>query len=294
MKSNEKLNGVESILLMLLWQMPYASAEDLKMWPMVSSSRVYPSLRSLVKRGFIGYETLGWMRDAQRRYFLLDEGVELAMQKAGCPIHWAVTDSGRATVRSYGPMMECVYHVAPQFWRPGWMRESIISLEYEGLLEGPDDDRALPHEIQAPIPDSFTWLRQGPLAALVGMQQGPDVNPFWVPLIWYGTHPPKSSLPDNVDQIFSHLETEFDREWQLPCSPTGVVIVAVDFLAAARAAREFPPTFPRMIIACKAAVSQQRRFGIGRVESSWVAMFPHGYGRVLEANQSVRLPSLRP
>lgn len=241
MKSERVCNKTELQLLTMLWQMPYASAEDLKLWPMASASRVYPNLRSLVERGFIGYETLGWMRDAQRRHFLRDEGVELVMQSAGWPIHWAVTDSGRTNIRSYGPMMECLYHAGPQFWRSGWMWERNLSYEYEGWVDGLDDAPVLRQDIlPAPSPDSFTWLRQGPLAALVGMQQGPDVNPFWVPLIWYGAHPPKNSLPEGISQAFSHLETEWDPDWDLPCSPTGAVIVVADFLAAARAAREIP------------------------------------------------------
>ena len=282
MKSERVCNKTELQLLMMLWQMPYASAEDLKLWPMASASRVYPNLRSLVERGFIGYETLGWMRDAQRRYFLRDDGVELVMRNTGWPIHWAATDRGRTTVQSYGPMMECLYHMAPRFWNPAWIELRAFYYEYEGLLDGPDDDRALQHDIPPdPSPDSFTWLRQGPLAALVGMQQGPDVNPFWVPLIWYGTHPPKNSLPEDVFQVFSHLETEFDREWQFPCSPTGAVIVAADFLSAARAAREIPREFPHIIITCATKILQQRRFGIVRVAPSWAAMFPHGFGRVV-------------
>ena len=74
MNSNEKLNATELTLLKMLWQMQYASASDLKGWPFVSASRVEPNLNLLLTKGLIVCETLGWMRDAQRRYVLLDEG----------------------------------------------------------------------------------------------------------------------------------------------------------------------------------------------------------------------------
>lgn len=89
-----------------------------------------------------------------------------------------------------------------------------------------------------PQPDSFTWLRQGPLHALVGMQQGTERNRFWVPLIWYGPHAPKNLLPDRLHHLFDDLETEPDPEFGAPARPPGVVIVAADALAAARASTQ--------------------------------------------------------
>jgi len=220
------------LLLKMLWQMPYASAGELELWPMAPVGRVYPNLQRLVERGFIGYETLGWMRDAQRRFFLGKMGVHTVMQHTGWPMHWAVTTSGRITIRFYGPMLECLYDAAPRFWRPDWVWERINRYEYGGWwgapdLFGPDDVREIESddlEIESvvrpqPSPDSFTWLHKGPLAALVGMQQGPNGHRFWVPLVWYGTHPPRSSLPGHYTQLFAHLQTQKDPVLRLSCFP---------------------------------------------------------------------------
>ena len=297
MKHGSKLNKTELLLLKMLWQMPYASAGDLALWPMAPSGRVYPNLLKLVERGFVAYETLGWMRDAQRRYFLTTKGVRAVMQQTGWPMHWAVTASGRSTIRSYGPMLECLYDAAPRVWDPGWTLVKIhptspgfgwAGPDQYGPNEVEDDDPVTPPVIHPePSPDSFTWLRQGPLAALVGMQQGPDAHRFWVPLVWYGTHPPKSSLPGHFSQLFSHLRTENDRASQLRCFPPGVVIVAADLLAAARAARECPPTLRRAIVTCETQTDQQRRFKLACVTSSLETEFPHGLGRVVGANSSI-------
>lgn len=105
MNSNEKLNPTELTLLKILWQMLYASASDLKGWPFVSASRVESNLNLLLTKDLIGYETLGWMRDAQRRYFLLDEGAELVTQHTGWRPTWFQSDAGRKNIRSRGPMI---------------------------------------------------------------------------------------------------------------------------------------------------------------------------------------------
>ena len=310
MKHVRKLNQTMLLLLKMLWQMPYASAGELELWPMAPAGRVYPNLRSLVERGFIGYETLGWMRDAQRRFFLWKMGVHTVMQHIGWPMHWAVTASAWATIRSYGPMLECLYDAAPRFWRPDWVSEleRINRYEYGGWWGipdsfSPDDVREIEsHDLEIgadypeiesrvrpePSPDSFTWLRKGPLAALIGMRQGPNGHRFWVPLVWYGTHPPRNSLPGHYTQLFAHLQTENDPVWQLPCFPPGAVVVATDFLAAARAAREIPRTLPRMMIVYESQAGEKRRFGVARVESLETE-YPHGLGRVVPANRSIAL-----
>ena len=311
MKGIIKLNKTALKLLMMLWQMPYACAEDLKLWPMVSAGRVYPTLCNLADRKLIGYESLGWVRDAQRRFYLRHEGVELVMQRTGWPSHWAVTDKGRRTIRSFGPMMECLYHAAPRFWRPGWVLESIPHYDYWEWLSvlddvGPDDrDESQPRVPTDVSPDSFTWLREGPLHALVGMQPGPDEGHFWVPLVWYGTHAPKPRLPDAGTQLFAHLETEPNPVSGLRPLAPGVVIVAQDFLAAARAARENPRVLSRLILTYetqtgeiagsrlqtasgpKTKPAKKSRFRTADSESSLEIDFPHGWGRVVEANPSL-------
>ena len=103
-------------------------------------------------------------------------------------------------IRSRGPMIECFYDVAPRIWSPAWVRERPNSRpgddeDYRGYLyyyfpEAYSEMQLEDHS--EPQPDSFTWLRRGPLHALVGMQRGNDLNPFWVPLMWFGTHPQKS------------------------------------------------------------------------------------------------------
>ncbi len=155
---------------------------------------------------------------------------------------------------------------------------------------GPDDDLEVESEVHPePSPDSFTWLRQGPLAALVGMQQGPNLNRFWVPLIWYGTHAPKRFLPDTRFGLFSHLETESDQESRLRACPPGTVIVAEDFLAAAQAARETAARIPLLLITYESQSYKNRRFGITRIETTFEDKFPRGLGRVVEANPSFSL-----
>ena len=135
-------------------------------------------------------------------------------------------------------------------------------------------------------PDSYTWLRLGPLHALVGMQQGPELNPFWVPLIWFGTHAPKNLLPDTLNRLFDHLETEPNSEFGAPVRPPGVVIVAADPLAAERASREAPREVPCLIVVYGAYRRAKRRFGINYIQMMEV-QFPYGTGRVLGANDSI-------
>ena len=295
MKGISKLNKTALKLLMMLWQMPYACAEDLKSWPLVSPGPVYRNLANLKARGLVGSESLGWMRNAQRRYFLREAGVALVMQRTGWPIHWAVTARGRNAIRSSGPMLECLYHAAPRFWRPPWVLEDTIRHEDEGYWGAPDyfdpeDCAELEPEVNPkPTPDSFTWLRQGPLHALVGMQQGQNAGRFWVPLIWHGAYSSKNRLPDWRNELLAHLETEPDPVSGLPAFAPGVVIVAQDFLAARVFARENPRKFTRLILAYETPADNGRRFGVSAVELPLEIELPHEYGRVVNANPSLSM-----
>ena len=132
MNSKEKLNATELTLLKMLWQMPYSSAWDLKGWPFVSATRVEPNLKLLSTKGLIGYETMGWMRDAQRQHFLLDEGTDLVTERTGWRPTWFQSDAGRLNIRSRGPMVECFYDVAPLIWSPDCVEEKPNSRLVDG------------------------------------------------------------------------------------------------------------------------------------------------------------------
>ena len=137
-----------------------------------------------------------------------------------------------------------------------------------------------------PQPDSYTWLRRGPLHALVGMQQGPELNPFWVPLMWFGTHAPKNLLPDTLNRLFDHLETEPNSEFGASVRPPGVVIVAADPLAAERASREAPREVPCLVVTYGSYRGKKLRFGVRYVDpiEAWI---PYGTGCVLGINDSI-------
>ena len=295
MNSNEKLNATELTLLKMLWQMQYASASDLKGWPFVSASRVEPNLNLLLTKGLIVCEILGWMRDAQRRYVLLDEGTDLVTELTGWRPTWFQSDAGKMNIRSRGPMVECFYHVAPRIWSPDLVRERPnsrpgVDEDFRGHLYYYDPEAywEMEPDVHAePQPDSFTWLRQGPLHALVGMHPGSEPHRFWVPLVWYGTHGPKDGLPSTLDRVFDHLETEPDPNLDAPARPPGVVIVAADALAAALASREMPRTMRHMIITYETYSGDKRRFGMSRVYPMVDVPFPSGFGCVLGANGSI-------
>lgn len=82
--------------------------------------------------------------------------------------------------------------------------------------------------------------------------------------------PPKLDLPDTLFELFEDLPTEPDRVTGLPASPPGIVIVAVDALAATRAVREIPRANPRAIITYGTKVDNEDgkpgRFGIANVQ----------------------------
>ena len=189
MNSKEKLNTTEFTLLKMVWQMPYSSAWDLKGWPFLSASRVEANLNLLSAKGLIVYEMMGWMQDAQRRYVLLDEGTDLVTERTGWRPTWFQSDAGKMNIRSRGPMIECLYHAAPRIWSPGWVEVRPNSSRVDDKDElnhlayyYPEKYEEILLEIYSkPQPDSYTWLRQGPLHALVGMQRGHHFNPFWVP-----------------------------------------------------------------------------------------------------------------
>ena len=294
MNSKEKLNTTGFTLLKMLWQMQYASASDLKGWPFVSASRVEPNLNLLLTKSLIAYETLGWMRDAQRRYVLLDEGTDLVTERTGWRPTWFQSDAGKMNIRSRGPMIECLYHAAPRIWSPDWVEERPNSDRVDDNDElrqlayyHPEKYEELLLEIHSkPQPDSYTWLRQGPLHALVGMQRGNDLNPFWVPLIWLGTHAPKYLLPDTLNRLFDHLEAEPDPDSGVPARPPGVVIVAADELAAVRAMRDMPQAVPRLVVTYGSYRGKKLRFGIRYVDPI-EACVPYGTGCVLGINDSI-------
>lgn len=288
----KKLNETAQMLLVMLFQMPYASAADLKGWPLAKRARVDANLKSLVENDFVGYETLGWMRDAQRRYFLKDRGVAWVNCQIPKPAGWSLSHEDRETIRSYGPALECIYHVAPQIWNPDWIPVTEYLVESDERPDGWFNHYAAgdeePQSDLRPIAlaDSFTWLRRGPLHALVGMEQGPDLRPFWVPLIWHGTHAPTNSLPEKLYQLFGALTTESGGENE-PAYPPGVVNVCQDPLAAARADRETPSGIPRLTITYGARAGEKLRFGITNAEPMRRAAFPCGFGRVLGANLGI-------
>ena len=294
MNSNENLNTTEFTLLKMLWQMPYSSAWDLKGWPFLSASRVEANLNLLSAKGLIGYETMGWMLDAQRRYVLLDEGTDLVTERTGWRPTWFHSDAGRMHIRSRGPMVECFYDVAPLIWSPDWVEEKPNSSRVDDKDElnhlayyYPEKYEEILLEIYSkPQPDSYTWLRQGPLHALVGMRRGHHLNPFWVPLIWFGTHAPKNLLPDTLNRLFDHLEAEPDPDSGVSARPPGVAIVAADELAAVRAMREMPQAVPRLAVVYGSYRGKKLRLGIRYVDpiEAWV---PYGTGRVLRINDSI-------
>ena len=252
-----------------LADVPYSAASDLREWPGISVGQVEANLNKLCLSGLVGREKLGWMRDAQWRYYLTDAGVnaiEEAIAEWQPPL--TVGETGRTVIRSLGPMMECINHAVPRAWSPRTVR--VPRLDARGGWypdeEGPGYLSSL---IQSSWPVSFHWLPEGLFHGLIELSD-PDNDRFWVPVLWYGTHAPKMDLPDALFELFEDLPTEPDRVTGLPASPPGIVIVAVDALAATRAAREIPQGIPRAIVTYGTKVDHEDgkpgRFGIADIQ----------------------------
>ena len=242
-----RISGQQLLLAGRLADMPYSSASDLNQWPNTSKGRVEANLNKLLAVGFVGREKIGWMRDAQWRYYLTDAAVDrIIMETRDWQPSWPVGEIGRKIIRSYGPMLECLNDDVPQAWSPKTVRAPQVDAQ-EGRYPDEGDPWYLIRFARESYPLSFHWLPEGPVRGLINLVD-PDDREFWVPVVWYGTHASQIALPDTLFELFEHLPTQPDPTTGAPASPPGIVIVAADTLAAARAAREIPPSIPRAII----------------------------------------------
>ena len=272
-----------------LRHMPFSSADEIKKWPGTAVGQVEAYLNYFFQGGAVDREKIGWMRDAQWRWVLSEAMVEFLTNGQKSDREWQGHASGRDTIRSFGPMMECINDVVPQAWSPETVRVGATD-PLDGWYPDEEDAEYLRGLVQDSYLLHFAWLREGPMNGLIELLD-PDDAPFWVPVLWWGTHAPQKEWPDTLFGFFEQLPTKPDPDTGVPAAPPGIVIVAADALAATRAAREIPPSIPRAIITYGTDVAnadgKKGRFGIADIQPMLNPRRP--VGEVLMGSQQ-RLP----
>lgn len=253
-------------LIRHLGQKPYSAAEELKRWPDMAYPRIVEDLKWLVSKRYAKRKTLGWMRDAQPRFALVDNGMDIYREQRYDLAAEATTELDPDEVLNWGPMLECAYHAAPWAW-------SVHTVERAPKIDRGNEEITLP--LNCPAVDFF-WIPQGPVHAVINYICSRSAKKCSVPLVFFGPHVPDDILHLSPDDLFNGMNTLPDLRFHEPAAPPGVVILAADPLAALRARREAMPDVPKAIICYGMFAGSKRRFGVVSVDKMMWPTYPMG------------------
>ena len=206
------------------------------------------------------------MRDAQKRFVLADKGMSVyRRQPHGVGSNVLVEPE---QVLSWGPVLECFYHVAPWAW-------SVQTVERPPEMDMEDGSFRI--QLNSP-PVDFLWIPGGPVHAVINYQVPGCSKMFSLPLIFYGLHTSAAnSLPESDLELFDHLQFKDDGECYGSAIAPGAVIVASHPLAAIRARREVPGFWQKTVVCYGTFARNGNRFGVIRVDRMKWPRYPAGH-----------------
>ena len=234
-------------MLLLLWwisQMPLASAKNLSDIGFFPLGKIHRLLQETVDYGCIGRLDLGVGRRKTSRYFLHRKGIGCLNQ--GLPLifryAWQVTEPALERFICRLRMKEAIYDVATRILQSNAVRTPAF------FDATPDGAESRPMFNAGMRLVRFTWLRSGPVHAIAEYRDR-DGETCNLPFIWYGLHHGPDPLPAAISELFAGLKTAPEALWYgVPASPGGLVIVAIDRLAAFRARTQLAPHLPTAIV----------------------------------------------
>ena len=234
-------------MLLLLWwisQMPLASAKNLSDIGFFPLGKIHRLLQEIVDYGCIGRLELGVGRRKTSRYFLHRKGIGCLNQ--GLPLifryAWQVTEPALERFICRLRMKEAIYDVATRILQSNAVRTPAF---FDTTPDGAESKAMFNADMRLV---RFTWLRSGPVHAIAEYRDR-DGETCNLPFLWYGLHHGPDPLPSAISELFAGLKTAPDALWYgEPASPGGLVIVAIDRLAAFRARTQLAPQLPTAIV----------------------------------------------
>ena len=236
-KMREEVRDLEILLILSwLWMCPFASVKDLEGFvDLFKLAKINNLLEEAVAAGLMACVRQGKTFSTQRRFFLDLKGLYRVRDYYRIPLEWQVTEEGVKRLAQRLRMVEAFYRVLPGLWRSAAL-EKTMSFYLDPDPESPpmnlDERMRLVR---------FQWVRQGPTHAVAWYQtwEGREV---WFPVHWYGIHHNDKTTGDDLEDFVEGPKTSRDFWRPAPASPPGLIIVAIDALAAYRAKRLFLPT----------------------------------------------------
>ena len=233
----------EGILLLWIWEEPFASVADLVARDEFTSQRVSDLVRGLDDSGYVGVCSLGSRRNRQQRYFLKLKGVLSVRETFGLPLEWQVTQAGLERISRYTTFLEVAYRLAPRLWRS----TAAVPLRY-GQSPDPDIDSEVAFDARA-VMHRFIWVRNHAVHA-VPEYVNPNGDFVAVPFVRFGSqHGPGAMGDGSLAGVFRGLVRPDGPAYTgPPASPPGVVFLCADELAGLRVQNQFAPDIPRAVV----------------------------------------------
>ena len=245
-----EIRDLEMILILSwLWQWPLSSAKDLEGLGLFGLSKIHNLLKAAADTGLVMGVRQGRTFEVQNRYFLDLKGIYQVRNYYRIGLEWQVTEEGVKRLIQRLRMVEAIYRVLPGVWRSGavaFPRSFFLDTDPDADPLTLDDTMRLTR---------FHWVRQGEAHAIAQFQtvDGSDVC---IPVHWYGIHHKTDTIPD-LAAFYDMLDTAPDFRYPGLASPPGVVIVAVDPLAALQAQRGYAPGLPAAIVSPEGRLFQK-------------------------------------
>ena len=236
------------LLLWWIWQMPLASAKNLSDIGFFPVAKVHRLLQDLASQGYIGQLEIGLGYRRQARSFLHRKGVNFVNSAFGrTPQYdWQVTEDALRRFIRRPRMMEAIYDVATRT-----LRSSAVDTPafFEPTPEGISEELMNAHMRLV----RFTWLRSGPVHAIAEYREHSRFgrNLSFFPLFGTDCTMGRTLYPLTISEsLYAGLKTMHPTLlwYGVPASPGGLVIVAIDRLAAFRARTQLPPYLPTAIV----------------------------------------------
>ena len=185
---------LEERILVVLAQLPWASASNLAARLDLSRSDIHKACHELEGNRLIAGRELGVTRRIQRRYVLARQGVmhvtkpfqHQGQLRAALPLTWQMTEDGATRMLSWLPMIESLYEILPTFWTSGL----AVPYQWQSIFLDPAFSSHV--WLGQPTLTVVTWLPRGRLhAAATWRFERYDKRPrdHSIPFLWYGLRP---------------------------------------------------------------------------------------------------------